>query len=163
MKRAFLAGLAVLIAGWLGATAAAQAPQGQAAAQAQQAQDEEGPGGPRVPVPTRITTVKASRTPVKTVKVDVPVDKAVRHDTPAFRGEGWFQQNCTVCHVGRWRKQGQLQSFAPPLTGLLKDRSAETEAAFREYIRRGSPNMPGFANAFTPAEFEELIAYLKTL
>ena len=163
MKPVFLAGLAVLIAGWLGATAAAQAPQGQAAAQAPQGQDEEGPAGPRVPVPTRITTVKASRTAVKTVKVDVPVDRAARTDAPAFRGEGWFQQNCAVCHVGRWRKQGQLQSFAPTLTGVLKDRSPEREAAVREYIRRGSANMPGFLNAFTPTEFDELIAYLRTL
>ena len=149
MKRALVAGLAALLAGWMSATIAGQ--------------DEEGPSGARVPVPTRVTTVKASRTPIKTVKVEVPVDKAARNDTPAFKGEGWFQQNCGVCHLGRWRKQGQLQSFAPVLSGVLKDRSPEREAAVREYIRRGSANMPGFQNAFTPAEFDELIAYLETL
>ena len=149
MKRALVAGLAALLAGWMSATIAGQ--------------DEEGPSGARVPVPTRVTTVKASRTPIKTVKVEVPVDKAARTDTPAFKGEGWFQQNCGVCHLGRWRKQGQLQSFAPVLSGVLKDRSPEREAAVREYIRRGSANMPGFQNAFTPAEFDELIAYLETL
>jgi mono/diheme cytochrome c family protein len=149
MKRALVAGLAALLAGWMSATIAGQ--------------DEEGPSGARVPVPTRVTTVKASRTPIKTVKVEVPVDKAARNDTPAFKGEGWFQQNCGVCHLGRWRKQGQLQSFAPVLSGVLKDRSPEREAAVREYIRGGSANMPGFQNAFTPAEFDELIAYLKTL
>ena len=150
MRRALIAALAVLLTGWMGATLAGQ--------------DEEGPGGgARVPVPSRVTTVKASRTPVKTVKVEVPVEKAARSDTPAFRGEGWFQQNCGVCHLGRWRKQGQLQSSAPSLTAVLKDRSPERETAVREYIRRGSANMPGFMNAFTPAEFEELIAYLKTL
>lgn len=150
MKRALVAGLAVLLTGWMSATAVGQ-------------DEEGGGGGARVPVPTRVTTVKATRTPVKTVKVEVPVDKATRNDTPAFKGEGWFQQNCGVCHLGRWRKQGQLQSFAPVLSGVLKDRSPERETAVREYIRRGSANMPGFQNAFTPTEFDELIAYLKTL
>jgi mono/diheme cytochrome c family protein len=149
MKRALVAGLAALLAGWMSATIAGQ--------------DEEGPSGARVPVPTRVTTVKASRTPIKTVKVEVPVDKAARNDTPAFKGEGWFQQNCGVCHLGRWRKQGQLQSFAPVLSGVLKDRSPEREAAVREYILRGSANMPGFQNAFTPGDFDELIAYLETV
>jgi mono/diheme cytochrome c family protein len=149
MKRVFAAGIAALLAGSMGAAIAGQ--------------DEEGPSGARVPVPTRVTTVKASRTAVKTVKVEVPVDKAAPNDTPAFKGEGWFQQNCGLCHLGRWRKQGQLQSFAPALTGVLKDRSPERETAVREYIRRGSASMPGFQNTFTPAEFDELIAYLKTL
>ncbi len=155
MNRGFRTGLAVLLAGSMGMAAAAQVQQPQG--------DEEGPAGPRVPVPTQVTTVKASRTPVKTVKVEVPVEKAARSDTPAFRGEGWFQQNCGLCHLGRWRKQGQLQSFAPGLGGVLKGATPEREAAVRLYIQRGSANMPGFQNTFTSNEFEELIAYLKTL
>jgi mono/diheme cytochrome c family protein len=155
MRRGFLAGLAVILIGSMMMLSAAQMPQ--------QQDDEEGPAGSRVAVPTQVTSAKASRTAVKPVKVDVPVTKAARTDAPAFRGEGWFQQKCGLCHLGRWRKAGQLQPSAPPLTGVLKGATAEREAAVRQYIQRGSVNMPGFQNAFTPAEFEELIAYLKTL
>ena len=155
MNRGFLAGLAVILVGSMTMVGAAQMQQ--------PPDDDEGPAGPRVPVPTQVTTGKASRTPVKTVKVDVPVEKAARTDAPAFKGEGWFQQKCGLCHLGRWRKAGQLQSFAPGLTGVLKGATPERETAVRQYIQRGSANMPGFQNAFTPAEFEELIAYLKTL
>lgn len=143
MKRGLLLGLAAVFAGSLGVTVAAQG-RGQAS------------------VPTKPITVKAERTPVKTVKVEVPVEQAVRHDTPVFRGEGWFQQQCGVCHLGRWRKDGQLQPVLG-LAGVLKDASPAREAAVREHIQRGSVNMPGFQNAFTPTEFDELIAYLKTL
>lgn len=119
---------------------------------------------PRVAPPTQVTTVKATRSAVKPIKVDVPVQKA-NHDTgaPAFRGEGWFQQECGLCHLGRWRKQGQLQPSAPPLTGVLKNADSAREAAVRAFIQTGSQNMPGFRNTFTTAEFEELVAYLKTL
>ena len=119
---------------------------------------------PRVTVPKQITTVKATRSAVKPVKVDVPVQKT-NHDTsaPAFRGEGWFQQECGLCHLGRWRKSGQLQPSAPPLTGVLKNADAAREAAVRAFIQTGSQNMPGFRDTFTAAEFEELVAYLKAL
>jgi mono/diheme cytochrome c family protein len=119
---------------------------------------------PRAPVPKEVTTVKATRSAVRPVKVVVPVQKTA-HDTsaPAFRGEGWFQQECGVCHLGRWRKSGQQQPSAPPLTGVLKNANPAREAAVRAFIQTGSQNMPGFRNTFTAAEFEELVAYLKTL
>jgi len=125
------------------------------------AQEEAAP--PRVPVPKEITTVKAARTATKTVKTSVAVVRPA-HDAnaPAFRGEGWFQQECGVCHLGRWRKSGQLQPYVP-LTGVLKNANAAREAAVRAFIQTGSQNMPGFRNTFTAAEFDELVAFLKTL
>lgn len=144
MKREILTGLAVMMAGSIGVVPAAQSREGQ------------GSG------PTKPITVKAQRTPVKTVKVEVPVTQAVRNDTPVFRGEGSFEQKCGVCHLGRWRKAGQLQPVLS-LTGVFKDTSPDREAAVREQIQRGSLNMPGFQNTFTPSEFDDLIAYLKTL
>ena len=126
------------------------------------AQDEAAP--PRVPLPKEITTATASRTATKTVKTAVAIVTPA-HDpsSPAFRGEGWFQQQCGVCHLGRWRKQGQLQPYAPALTGVLKNSDPAREKAVRAIIQAGTPNMPGFRNTFTAAEFEELVAYLKTL
>ena len=126
------------------------------------AQEEAAP--PRVPVPKEITTAKATRTATRTVKTPIAVVKPP-HDpnSAAFRGEGWFQQQCGVCHLGRWRKTGQLQAFAPPLTGVLKTNDPAREKAVRAFIQTGSQNMPGFRNTFTAAEFDELIAYLKTL
>ena len=144
MKRAVLLGLAAVLTGSLSVTVAAQ-------------------GRGQANLPTKPTTVKAQRTAVKTVKTEVPVTPARRNDTPAFRGEGWYQQKCGLCHIGRWRKAGQLQPFATNLAGVLKGASPDREAAIREQIQRGSLNMPGFKNAFTTEEFEELIAYLKTL
>ena len=119
----------------------------------------QGEGGGRTP--TTITTVKVPRAQVKTIRTEVPVEKAVRQETPAFRGEGFFLQRCSTCHVGEWRKAGQVKAYAPVLTGVLKDASRETTV--RNYIRNGSANMPGFSNTFTTAQFDDLIAYLKTL
>lgn len=142
MKRVVVLGVAAAFAGSLGVTVSAQRGQ---------------------PPPTKPITVKAERTPVKTVKTEVPIAQARHSDTPAFRGEGWYQQKCGACHLGRWRKDGQLEPFAMSLTGVLKGATPAREAAIREQVQRGSLNMPGFKNAFTAEEFEELIAYMKTL
>jgi mono/diheme cytochrome c family protein len=140
----------------MGLTAMAQMPQ-------QGGGDpEEGGGGARTPIPTKITTVKATRTATKTVKVAVPVTQAARNDTPVFRGEGWFQQYCGVCHLGRWRKNGQLKPVQSLEGVFTKNPGPDREAYVRAYIQNGSANMPGFRNTFTPAQFDELIAFLKT-
>ena len=156
MRRVFLATIAsILLAGFIASTVAIRL-------QARQ-EDREGAIGSAPRGPTKVMTVKVEPRQAKTVKVEVAVDRATHGDTPAFRGEGWFQQNCSVCHVGLWEKQGQGKPPAPNLMGVLKGASPERETAVRTHIQKGSPNMPGFQNAFTPAEFEELIAYLKTL
>ena len=112
---------------------------------------------------TKVISARVEPRQPRTVKVEVPVDRAARSETPAFRGEGWFQQQCSVCHVGLWEKQGQGKPTAPSLAGVLKGASPEREAAVRTHIQKGSQSMPGFQNTFTSAQFEELITYLKTL
>jgi mono/diheme cytochrome c family protein len=155
MRRRFLAGIVVILATGFIAVAAVHL-------QARQ-EDREGAVGRAPRGPAKAMTVKVEPRQPKTVKVEVPVDRAVHGDTPAFRGEGWFQQNCSVCHVGLWEKQGQGRPTAPTLAGVLKGASPDREATVRTQIQKGSQNMPGFQNTFTSAQFEELITYLKTL
>jgi mono/diheme cytochrome c family protein len=81
----------------------------------------------------------------------------------ATRGEAWFYQRCSLCHMGRIVKDDVYQPMGPRLNGLLKGASPDREKAIREQIQRGSPRMPGFQYTFTPAEFEELMAYIKAL
>jgi mono/diheme cytochrome c family protein len=126
-------------------------------------EDREGAVGSAPKGPAKVMTAKVQPRQPKTVKVEVPVDRATHSDTPAFRGEGWFQQNCSVCHVGLWEKQGQGKPTGPSLTGVLKGATPAREAAVRAQIQKGSQNMPGFQNTFTSAQLEELITYLKTL
>ena len=79
------------------------------------------------------------------------------------RGEAWFYQRCSLCHMGRIVKDETYEPMAPKLDGLLKDAAPDREKLVREQILRGSLRMPGFRYNLTPAEFEELMAYLKTL
>jgi mono/diheme cytochrome c family protein len=82
---------------------------------------------------------------------------------PVTRGEAWFYQRCALCHMGRIVKDDVYQPMGPSLNGVLKGATPEREKLVRQQIERGSPRMPGFQHTFTPAEFEELMAYLKTL
>ena len=79
------------------------------------------------------------------------------------RGEAWFYQRCALCHMGRIVKDDVYQPMGPRLNGLLKGASPDREKAVRQQIERGSPRMPGFQYTFTPAEFEELMSYIKAL
>jgi mono/diheme cytochrome c family protein len=81
----------------------------------------------------------------------------------AARGEAWFYQRCSLCHMGRIVKDDRYDPMAPRLDGVLKSATPEREKAVRAFIQVGSSRMPGFRYNLTPAEFEELMAYLKTL
>jgi len=81
----------------------------------------------------------------------------------ATRGEAWFYQRCSLCHVGRIVKDDTYEPMGPRLDGVLKEAAPDREKLIREQIQRGSLRMPGFRYNFTRAEFEELMAYLKTL
>ena len=79
------------------------------------------------------------------------------------RGEAWFYQRCALCHMGRIVKDDVYQPMGPRLNGVLKGATPEREKLVRQQIERGSPRMPGFQHTFTPAEFDELMAYIKAL
>jgi mono/diheme cytochrome c family protein len=79
------------------------------------------------------------------------------------RGETLFYQRCSLCHLGRIIKDDKYQPMAPLLNGVLKDASPEREADVRQFISQGTLRMPGWKYAFSPTEFDDLIAYLMTL
>ena len=81
----------------------------------------------------------------------------------AGRGEAWFYQRCSLCHMGRIVKDDKYEPMAPRLDGVLKNATPDREKVVRGFIQQGSLRMPGFRYNLTPAEFEELMAYLKTL
>jgi mono/diheme cytochrome c family protein len=99
----------------------------------------------------------------------MPVQVSTQSPTPAAgsgaggRGEAWFYQRCSLCHMGRIVKDDTFEPMAPRLDGVLKSATPEREKAVRQFIQQGSLRMPGFRYNFTPSEFEELMAYLKTL
>jgi len=103
-------------------------------------------------VPARASTQSQSPPPQAAATSD-----AVKH------GEAWFYQRCSLCHMGRIVKDDTYESMAPSLEGILKDAPSDREQLVRETIQQGMRRMPGFRYNFTPTEFEELIAYLKTL
>lgn len=113
---------------------------------------------------TSVTTMKSTGIPIATPKKELPIVKRQREDTPQFRGEGLYVQRCGMCHLPEWRKTGPRSvSYAPPLVGVLKNADADREAAARAHIKNGSLLMPGFSHTFTQTDFEDLLAYLKTL
>src|SRR5437016_2269072 len=73
-------------------------------------------------------------------------------------GRALFAQHCVVCHVKTLVTA--VRTYGP---GLSKDTLAGQEAALREFIGNGTPNMPGFKYSLAPEEIGEVIAYLKTL
>jgi mono/diheme cytochrome c family protein len=77
-----------------------------------------------------------------------------------IRGEGTFLQRCQLCHLAREAKK----SFGPSLKGVMKDGSPTRERVVRAFISAGVPDkMPGFQYGLSPTEFDDLMAYLKTL
>ena len=79
------------------------------------------------------------------------------------RGEGFFLQRCSLCHLPRKLKFGSPPVIGPSLAGLFKDATPEQMKVLRGFILKGGPNMPGFQYGLEPREIDDLIAYLKTL
>ncbi len=79
-----------------------------------------------------------------------------------IRGEGIFLQRCSLCHLDKVVKP--YKSFGPSLAGVLKGGAPAKERAIRQFISVEVPDkMPGFQYGLSPDDFNDLIAYLKTL
>jgi mono/diheme cytochrome c family protein len=76
------------------------------------------------------------------------------------RGDAIFHKNCHLCHIATGQKRS-LKINADELVGLFK-RPNISEQGVRQLIQTGIPKrMPSFQYNFTPAEVDDLIAYLK--
>lgn len=88
---------------------------------------------------------------------------AVQLSDQERRGEGFFLQRCSLCHLPRKLKFGSPPVVGPSLAGLFKDATPEQMKILRGFILKGGPNMPGFQYGLETKEIDDLIAYLKTL
>jgi mono/diheme cytochrome c family protein len=76
------------------------------------------------------------------------------------RGDAIFHKNCHLCHIATGQKRS-LKINADELVGLF-NRPNISEQLVRQLIQTGIPKrMPSFQYNFTPAEIDDLIAYLK--
>jgi mono/diheme cytochrome c family protein len=81
----------------------------------------------------------------------------------AKRGATVFQQNCVSCHN---KQPNDTTPFGPPnLHGIFSAKPlvspSITPAQATETIKNGKAPMPAFGSILTPAQINELIAYLK--
>jgi mono/diheme cytochrome c family protein len=79
------------------------------------------------------------------------------------RGEGFFLQRCSLCHLPRKLKFGSPPVIGPSLSGQFRDATPDEMKVLRGFILKGGPDMPGFQYGLEPKEVDDLIAYLKTL
>ena len=88
------------------------------------------------------------------------VTSSVADSERVKRGEAVFSRHCPICHLGRPSKENPF--IGKNLRGILKNVKPEQETAVQESIQKGSDKMPGFRYTLTPAQIEDLMAYLKT-
>lgn len=79
------------------------------------------------------------------------------------RGEGFFLQRCSLCHLPRKLKFGSPAVVGPILSGQFKAADPDQMKVLRNYILKGGPAMPGFQYGLEPREMDDLIAFLRTL
>jgi len=79
------------------------------------------------------------------------------------RGEGLFLQRCSLCHLPRFFKFGSPPVVGPSLVGVFKSAAPDQEKFLRQFIERGTADMPGFRYGLDAKQMEDLIAYLKSL
>ena len=68
-----------------------------------------------------------------------------------------FSQSCGVCHT---QVQQRSRQYGPMLS---QDTLGGDEELIAEYIRNGTPLMPGFRYYFEPSQISAIVAYIKTV
>jgi mono/diheme cytochrome c family protein len=77
-----------------------------------------------------------------------------------LRGDAFFQKTCFLCHVPTGQTK-ELKIATTDLVGLFK-RPGVTEEYVRQRIQEGIPGrMPAYKYTYSPAELDNLIAFLK--
>jgi mono/diheme cytochrome c family protein len=81
----------------------------------------------------------------------------------AKRGQAIFQQNCVSCHN---KQPDDTTPFGPPnLHGMFSSKPlihpVLTPAQTVDFIKKGAAPMPAFGGILTPAQINDLLAYLK--
>ncbi len=72
-------------------------------------------------------------------------------------GRRLFMQSCEVCHL---KPVLTAKRFGPALS---KDLITGQEPAMADFIRQGTPHMPGFQYQFNTAQIDAIVQYLKTV
>ena len=82
----------------------------------------------------------------------------IKLSTDEYAGKKLFVQRCAVCHsiLG----QPTVAVLGPWLDNTTIKRG---ETAVREKILNGSRQMPGWRHTFSPAQVDQVVAYIKTV
>jgi mono/diheme cytochrome c family protein len=73
------------------------------------------------------------------------------------QGKQLFAQHCGVCHA---KSTITTKQFGPVLYKATVDGK---ETAAREFIKAGTPRMPGFRHFFKDEQIDAIVQFLKTL
>ena len=79
-----------------------------------------------------VVTSTIAAAAVHTVAAQSSPPRAASSPTASSRGEAWFYQRCSLCHMGRIVKDDTYEPMAPRLEGVLKDATPEREKLVRE-------------------------------
>ncbi|MBB3953792.1 c-type cytochrome [Novosphingobium sediminicola] len=99
--------------------------------------------------------IKVETRPYDTAKL--AADEAIPANV--YRGRTIWLQRCAYCHdgVGQPSYHTVGPFLAPEITSGLGD------AGLRQFLTMGTENMPSFQYTLSPAQMDDVIAYVKTI
>lgn len=80
-----------------------------------------------------------------------------------LRGRSLFAQRCYMCHEGHEGIGGEANRPSGPWLDQETINKRIGETGVREKIAAGSRQMPGWSYALTPAQIDQIVAFLKTV